>query len=172
MEQALVDFLHIRIYLWLCRCNDHSKLHIRQQTHETRNVADKLCCSQRCFQEIHADLKTCTLFPTAILAWKFEVFEGSCSFRQYITGNPDGYGIKFFALVDARMFYSSDMEMYVGTEPDGPYKLGGSRAMLEEERVRGIKCEEAVGFWQLVLSYVLVVIMFLRSQTAECAFLL
>jgi hypothetical protein len=93
-------------------------------------MADTLCCSQRYFQEKHADLKTWTLFPPAILGWKFEVFEGSCSFRQYIDGNPDEYGIKFFALVDARMFYSSDMEMYVGTEPDDPYKLGGSRAML------------------------------------------
>ena len=117
-------------YLCLCRRNDHSKRHIRQQTHKTWNVADKLCCSQRCFKEIHADLKTCTLFPPAILAWNFEVIECSCSFRQYITGNPDEYGIKFFALVYARMFYSSDMEMYVGTEPDGPYKLGGNRAML------------------------------------------
>jgi len=129
MEQTPADFLHVRIYVSVAVKITRSVTFDNKQ-HKTRNVADKLCCSQRYFQEIHTDLKTCTLFPPAILAWNFEVFEGSCSFRQYITGNPDKYGIKFFALVDARMFYSSDMEMYVGTKPGGPYKLGGRRAML------------------------------------------
>lgn len=32
------------------------------------------------------------------------------------------YGIKIEALVDSRTFYTSNIEVYVGTQPDGPFK--------------------------------------------------
>jgi hypothetical protein len=53
--------------------------------------------------------KNLTLFVYVILTWKFEAFKGRRSFRQYITSNPDKYGIKMCAQVDVRMFYTSDM---------------------------------------------------------------
>lgn len=47
-------------------------------------------------------------------------FRGKCSFPQYIPSKPNKYGIKIQAAVDARSFYTFNMEVYVGTQPDGP----------------------------------------------------
>lgn len=57
---------------------------------------------------------------------KLEPFRGRCGFRQYMTKKPAKYGLKIFALVDARTFYTSNMEVYVGCQPEGPYKVSNS----------------------------------------------
>lgn len=48
-------------------------------------------------------------------------FRGRCRFRQYIPSKPNKYGIKLFALVDAKMVYTYNMEIYAGKQPDGPF---------------------------------------------------
>ena len=48
-------------------------------------------------------------------------FRGKCPFRQYIPSKPSKYGIKCFALVDAKMFYTLNMEIYAGKQPEGPF---------------------------------------------------
>ncbi|KAB0805147.1 hypothetical protein PPYR_02117, partial [Photinus pyralis] len=53
-------------------------------------------------------------------------FRGKCSFRQYIPSKPNKYGLKILALCDAKLFYTSKMEIYVGTQPDGAYKVSNS----------------------------------------------
>lgn len=50
-------------------------------------------------------------------------FRGKCNFRQYIPSKPNKYAIKIFAICDSRMFYTGGMEVYLGTQPDGPYKI-------------------------------------------------
>lgn len=49
-------------------------------------------------------------------------FGSKCPFRQYIPSKPANYGIKIHALCDAKTFYVWNMEIYAGTQPDGPYK--------------------------------------------------
>ena len=44
-------------------------------------------------------------------------------FRQYIPSKPARYGIKIFALVDAGTYYTQNMEVYVGRQPDGPRQV-------------------------------------------------
>lgn len=52
-----------------------------------------------------------------------ESFRGRCRFRQYMPKTPARYGIKIFSLVDSRMFYTSNMEVYVPNQPSGYYSL-------------------------------------------------
>ena len=49
-------------------------------------------------------------------------FGGKCSFRQHIPNKPAKYIIKIHSLCDAKTFYVWNMEIYVGTQPEGPYK--------------------------------------------------
>lgn len=43
-------------------------------------------------------------------------FRGRCGFRQYIPSKPRKYGIKVFSLVDAKLFYTYNMEIYAGKQ--------------------------------------------------------
>ena len=49
-------------------------------------------------------------------------FRGKCPFRQYTPNNPVKYGIKIYALCEAESFYVWNMEIYVQTQPEEPYK--------------------------------------------------
>lgn len=53
-------------------------------------------------------------------------FRGNCPFRQFIPSKPAKYGLKTFALVDAKTAYTVHLETYVGLQPDGPYKQSNS----------------------------------------------
>lgn len=66
-------------------------------------------------------------------------FRGKCSFRMYIPSKPNKYGIKIFALSDAKMFYTSKLEVYVGQQPEGPYKVSNSPSDVVYRLVDNIK---------------------------------
>lgn len=53
-------------------------------------------------------------------------FRGRCPFKQYIPSKPAKYGLKVFALVDVKTAYTFNLEVYVGTQPEGPYKCKNS----------------------------------------------
>lgn len=57
---------------------------------------------------------------------KLEAFRGRCPFRQYMPNKPAKYGIKVHALVDARTYYVVNMEVYVGLQPEGPFRVSNS----------------------------------------------
>lgn len=50
-------------------------------------------------------------------------FRGRCKFRQYISNKPSKYGIKIYALVDSTCFYVSNLEIYPGKQPEGPFSF-------------------------------------------------
>ncbi|XP_066583280.1 piggyBac transposable element-derived protein 4-like [Prorops nasuta] len=50
-------------------------------------------------------------------------FRGRCKFRMYMPKKPARYGIKIFALTDARLWYTSNLEIYAGLQPEGPYRV-------------------------------------------------
>ncbi|KAJ8869538.1 hypothetical protein PR048_028529 [Dryococelus australis] len=52
-----------------------------------------------------------------------EAFRVRPGFRQYIPNKVSKYGIKKYVLVHERTYYISNIEIYVGNQPEGPYKL-------------------------------------------------
>ncbi|KAJ8890766.1 hypothetical protein PR048_010275 [Dryococelus australis] len=59
-----------------------------------------------------------------------EVFRGRCLFRVYIANKPAKYDIKIYALVDARTFYTSNLEIYSGKQPDGLCKVDNAASSV------------------------------------------
>lgn len=50
-------------------------------------------------------------------------FRGRCSFKVYMPMKPDKYGIKIWACTDAKTLYCSNLEVFVGLQQEGPYRL-------------------------------------------------
>lgn len=42
---------------------------------------------------------------------------------MYMPKKPARYGIKMYVLVCAKTMYTVNLEIYVGTQPNGPYKI-------------------------------------------------
>ncbi|XP_050064468.1 piggyBac transposable element-derived protein 4-like [Aphis gossypii] len=67
-----------------------------------------------------------------------ESFRGRCRFRQYIPNKPAKYGLKIIALVDSNTYYSYDLEIYAGKQPNGPYHVNNSACSVVERLIRPI----------------------------------
>lgn len=59
-----------------------------------------------------------------------EAFRGRCKFRQNIANKPAKYGIKIYALVDARTFFTNNLGIYPDKQPPGEYDLGNDVASV------------------------------------------
>lgn len=66
-------------------------------------------------------------------------FRGNCPFRQYMPRKPSKYGIKTFALVDAKMAYTMNLETYLGNQPEGPFRQSNSASDVVMRLVEPIK---------------------------------
>ena len=66
-------------------------------------------------------------------------FRGRCSFIQYIPNKPTKYGIKIFALCDARTFYTNNLEVYCSVQHDEPYHCSNGPADVVIRFTRDLK---------------------------------
>lgn len=107
---------------------------------EQRRDIDKLAAIRELFEIILQNFQT-NFIPSEYLTIDEHLisFRGRCSFRQYIPSKPAQYGIKIFALVDVKNAYTYNLEVYVGTQPDGPYKINNSPNNVVTRLVQSIE---------------------------------
>ncbi|KAJ8937972.1 hypothetical protein NQ314_011642 [Rhamnusium bicolor] len=108
--------------------------HIRfddKTTRSERQRFDKLAAIREIFESFNSNLsKHYNLSVYTTIDEKLEAFRGRCSFRVYVPKKPNHYGIKIYALVDAKLFYTAKMEVYVGQQPPGPFEINTSNIAL------------------------------------------
>ncbi|XP_055839580.1 piggyBac transposable element-derived protein 4-like [Episyrphus balteatus] len=94
------------------------------RTRDERKEIDKLAPIRELFEICLNNFQN-NFIPSEYLTVDEQLlaFRGRCAFKQYIPSKPAKYGIKTFALVDAKTFYTLNLEPYVGTQPDGPFKF-------------------------------------------------
>ncbi|XP_026476242.1 piggyBac transposable element-derived protein 4 [Ctenocephalides felis] len=92
-------------------------------TRYERKQEDRLAAVREIFtQFVHNCKKNYSLGEYVTVDEKLEAFRGRCPFRQYIPSKPAKYGIKIFALVDAKLCYTYNLEIYAGQQPNGPFQ--------------------------------------------------
>lgn len=131
-------------FQFLLRCLRMDDIHHREQ----RRLIDKLAPIRQIFelfvssfQKHYAPSEYVTV-DEQLLA-----FRGRCSFRQYIPSKPAKYGIKVFALVDSKTAYTSNLEVYCGKQPTGPYCVENSAKEIVFRLVKPIEgtCRNITG---------------------------
>lgn len=102
-----------------------------KETRPARQEYDKLAPIREFFEDFNNNLpKFFSLSQYATIDEMLWAFRGRCGFRVYIPSKPNKYGLKVYALVDAKMFYTAKMEIYVGQQPKGPFYVNTSNMFL------------------------------------------
>lgn len=92
-------------------------------TREERKKTDKLAPIREVFDIfVSSCRKHYSISQNATIDEMLLGFRGRCGFRQYIPSKPNKYGLKLFSLVDSKMFYTLNLELYVGQQPAGPFQ--------------------------------------------------
>ncbi|XP_050316085.1 uncharacterized protein LOC126750492 isoform X1 [Anthonomus grandis grandis] len=60
---------------------------------------------------------------------------------------PFEWGLKIFAMVDAKTFYTCNMEVYVGKQPEGPFQASNSPTAVVQRLWQSIKGNITVDNW-------------------------
>lgn len=108
-------------------------------TRATRRQVDKITHVRYIFERFVSNSQNAyTISEYATIDEKLEGFRGRCSFRQYIRNKPSKYGIKIFMLSDSRTYYTNNMEIYAGTQPDGVYQVSNSAQDVVKRMVQPI----------------------------------
>lgn len=111
-----------------------------ENTRQERMQTDKLSPIREIFDNFANNCQTnYSISQYATIDEMLLGFRGRCSFRQYIPSKPSKYGLKMYALVDSRMFYTSYLEVYLGNQPEGPYKVNNSPSSVVERMCQYIK---------------------------------
>lgn len=98
-----------------------------KDTREMRRQVDKLAAIRELFTVfIENCQKHYHLGQNVTIDEMLPGFRGRCSFRQYIPSKPNKYGIKIYCLSDSKLFYTSNMEIYCGQQPEGPFQQSNS----------------------------------------------
>lgn len=111
-----------------------------RETRQERRAVDRLAHIRELFEKF---IKNCKesyhVGEDVTVDEKLEGFRGRCSFIQYIPSKPAKYGVKIFAVVDSGVYYTCNMEIYPGKQPDGPFQLSNKPADVVERLVAHLR---------------------------------
>lgn len=123
-------------FLFLQRCLRFDDVRSR----EIRRETDKLSAFREIFELF---LENCskhyTLAEYTTIDEQLVPFRGRTKLRQYIPSKPAKYGLKIWTICDARTWYTHKMEVYVGNQPDGQYKVSNSPTDVVKRLVQNIE---------------------------------
>lgn len=109
------------------------------RTRPQRKVNDKLAPVRRVFEQFVQKCQENYVVSEFVTVDEMLLkFRGKCSFRQYIKNKPAKYGVKVFSSVCAKSFYTNNLEIYAGRQPDGPYQVDNSGKSVVERIVAPI----------------------------------
>lgn len=122
-------------FRFLLRCLRFDNVHTR----DARKSVDKLAAFREIFEMFNNNCKT-VYKPTDYLTIDEQLvaFRGNCPFRVYMPSKPAKYGIKIFALVSTSNFYATNLEVYVGQQPIGPFHTSNKTVDLVTRLVQPI----------------------------------
>lgn len=96
-------------------------------TRPDRRKTDKLAAIRTIFESFLKNFNDCyTLGEFVTIDEMLHPFRGRCQWIQYIPSKPSKYGIKMYALCDAKTYYTSGLEIYCGAQPNGCYAVSNS----------------------------------------------
>jgi len=112
------DTMSIQRFKFLLRC-----LRFDDSTsRETRKAVDKLVPIRDIFESFRQNCMQHYSLTEFVTIDETLGFRGRCSFRQYMPNKLANYGLELFGTVNAKTFYTSNLEVYVGQKPAGPYQ--------------------------------------------------
>lgn len=92
-----------------------------------RKIIDKMYCIRDMFEQfVNACKVNYSHSAHVTVDEMLPNFRGRCSFRVFMPQKPGKYGIKVWACSDAKTYYTSNMEVFLGQQNPGPYQLNNS----------------------------------------------
>lgn len=111
-----------------------------RQTRAERKAQDRLAPIRDIFEKFVKNCQVCYhVGEDVTIDEKLEGFRGRCNFVQYIPSKPAKYGIKIFAAVDSGVFYTCNMEIYAGKQPEGPFQVSNKPVDVVQRMVTPLR---------------------------------
>lgn len=109
------------------------------QTRAERAQTDNMAAMRNIFETFVTNCQThYQIGENGTIDEMLESFRGRCKFRVYMANKPAKYGIKIYALVDSKSFYTSNLEVYAGKQPQGQFSVDNSPSALVKRLSKNI----------------------------------
>lgn len=102
------------------------------ETRADRVATDKLSAIRDMYEIFAANCRTSFQpGPYLTIDEQLVTFRGRCSFKMYISSKPGKYGLKVWALCDAKTSYCCNLQVYTGKEGNNPERNQAARVVRD-----------------------------------------
>lgn len=121
--EAVYLCMSAKRFRFLQRCVQFDNIHTREE----RKSLDKFAEFREVFEQFVDNFKN-SYNPTDYLTVDEQLLDlkGNCPFKVLTPSKPTKFGMKIYALVSATNFYTTNLEVHVGKQPDGPFRKSTS----------------------------------------------